>query len=66
MCRRRIFAPPYLLERDSLTVGVQKKFGTQARNRHTKLVIRAQHSVKFPAITQDDEHLSWGRGDALD
>lgn len=27
----------------------------------TELVIRAQHAVKFSTISQDDEHLSWGR-----
>jgi hypothetical protein len=25
------------------------------------LIIRAQHAVKFSTISQDDEHLSWGR-----
>jgi hypothetical protein len=27
----------------------------------TELIIRAQHAVKFSTISQDDEHLSWGR-----
>jgi hypothetical protein len=27
----------------------------------TELVIRAQHAMKFSTISQDDEHLSWGR-----
>jgi hypothetical protein len=27
----------------------------------TELIIRAQDSMKFSTISQDDEHLSWGR-----
>ena len=27
----------------------------------TELIIRAKHAMKFSTISQDDEHLSWGR-----
>jgi len=33
----------------------------QEEAKRTELIIRTQHAVKFPAISQDDEHLSWGR-----
>jgi hypothetical protein len=31
------------------------------RTRHTELIIGAQNAMKLPAISQNDEHLSWGR-----
>jgi hypothetical protein len=33
----------------------------ERERRHTELVIGAQHAMELPAISQDDEHLSWGR-----
>jgi hypothetical protein len=39
------------------------RWATSARGeiKRTELIIGTQHAVKFPAISQDDEHLSWGR-----